>query len=115
VQGQVNDKKLTIVASSSPKRSELEPNIPTAAEAGVPGYEVTSWNGVFAPKGTSKEIVETMNQAMREVLAMPEVKAKFANVGVLPNPSTPEELLARVTADIKKYTDIVDKAGIERK
>ncbi|HZP76985.1 MAG TPA: tripartite tricarboxylate transporter substrate binding protein [Pseudolabrys sp.] len=115
IQGQVNDKKLTVVATSSPKRSPLEPNYPTVDEAGVKGYEVTSWNGVFAPKGTPKEIVDAMNQAMREILAQPDLKARFATVGVLPAPSSPEELMTRLTTDIKKYNDIVDKAGIERK
>ena len=58
------------------------PNVPTVAEAGVKGYEVTSWNGVFAPKGTPKEVIDTMGKAMHEVLAMPDVKAQFAKVGV---------------------------------
>lgn len=115
IQGQVNDKKLRVLAMSSPKRSPLNPDIPTVEEAGVKGYEVTSWNGVGAPKGTPQEIVETMNKAMREVLAMPDVKAQFAQVGVLASASSPDELMTRLVADIKKWNDVVDKAGIARK
>ncbi len=84
-------------------------------QAGVKGYEVISWNGVGAPKGTPKEVIDTMNKAMHEVLAMPEVKEQFAKVGVVAQPSTPDELMARLTSDIKKWNDVIDKAGIPRK
>ena len=70
VQGQVNDGKVRLLASSSPKRSALLPNMPTVEEAGVKGYEVISWNGVAAPKGTPQEVIDTMNKAMHEVLAI---------------------------------------------
>ena len=115
IQGQVNDNKLRVLATSSPKRSPFMPNVPTVAETGVKGYEVTSWNGVFAPKGTPKEVIDTMNKAMHEVVAMPDVKAQFAKVGVVALASTPAELMTRLTADIKKWNDVIDKAGIERK
>ena len=115
VQGQVADGKLRILATSSPKASPLLPGVPTVDEAGVKGYEVISWNGVGVPKGTPKEIIDTMNKAMREVLALPELKEQFAKVGVVATASTPEELMARMTGDIKKWNEVVDKAGIERK
>ena len=70
------------------------PNVPTVDEAGVKGYEVTSWNGVFAPKGTPKEIIDTMGKAMHEVLADPDVKARFAKVGVEAHAASPDELMA---------------------
>jgi tripartite-type tricarboxylate transporter receptor subunit TctC len=115
VQGQVNDGKLRILATSSPKASPLLPGVPTADQAGVKGYEVISWNAVGAPKGTPKAVIETMNKAIHEVLARPEVKEQFAKVGVEAHASTPAELMTRLTADIKKWNDVVDKAGIERK
>ena len=115
IQGQVNDNKLRVLATSSPKRSPFMPNVPTVAETGVKGYEVTSWNGVFAPKGTPKKVIDTMNRAMHEVVAMPDVKAQFAKVGVVAQASTPTELMTRLTSDIKKWNDVIDKAGIERK
>jgi tripartite-type tricarboxylate transporter receptor subunit TctC len=115
IQGQVNDGKLRVLATSSPQRSELNPNLPTVDEAGVKGYEVTSWNAVFAPKGTPKEIIDAMNKAMREVLALPDVKERFAKVGVVAKASTPEELMAKLKADIAKWNAVIDKAGIPRK
>jgi tripartite-type tricarboxylate transporter receptor subunit TctC len=115
IQGQVNDGKLNVLATSSLQRSPFMPNVPTVAEAGVKGYEVTSWNAVFAPKGTPKEIIDKMNKAIREVLAMPDVKESFGKVGVIAQASTPDELMGRLTADIKKWNDVIDKAGIPRK
>lgn len=115
VAGQVADKKLRILASSSPQPSPLLPGVPTADQAGVKGFEVISWNGVGVPKDTPKEVIDTMNKAMRDVLAMLEVKEQLGKVGVIANASTPEEALARLTADIKKWNDVVDKAGIPRK
>ena len=115
VQGQVNDGKLKILATSSPTRSPLMPDIPTAIEAGVKGYEVVSWNGVGAPKGTPKEIVTTLNKAIGEVTALPDVKASYAKVGVVAQASTPAELLKRLTDDIKKWDDVIVKAGIPKK
>jgi len=115
VQGQVNDGKLRLLASSSPKRSALLPNVPTADEAGVKGYEVISWNGVGAPKGTPKEIITAMNKAMHEVLAVPDLKTQFEKVGVEAHASTPEELLERLKGDITKWDDVIVKAGIDKK
>ncbi len=115
VQGQVNDGKVRILASSSPKRSARLPNIPTVDESGVKGYEVISWNGIAAPKGTPQEIVDAMNKAMHEVLASPELKAQFEKVGVVAHASTPAELMDRLTADIKKWDAVIVKAGIAKK
>ena len=115
VKGQVDAGDLRVLATSGPKRSASMPNVPTVQEAGVKGYVVTSWNGVFAPKGTPKEAVDTMNKAMHEVLAMPEVKAAFAKVGVVAQASTPEELMERLTSDIKKWDDVIAKAHIPKK
>jgi tripartite-type tricarboxylate transporter receptor subunit TctC len=115
VAGQVSDKKLRILASSSPQPSPLLPGVPTADQAGVKGYEVISWNGVGVPKDTPKEVIDTMSKAMREVLAMSDVQEQLGKVGVIAKASTPEDALARLTADIKKWNDVVDKAGIPRK
>jgi tripartite-type tricarboxylate transporter receptor subunit TctC len=115
VQGQVNDGKVRLLASSSPKRSELLPKIPTVDESGVKGYEVISWNGIGVPKDTPKEVIDTMNKAMREVLGTPEMKAAFAKVGVEAHASSPAELEARLVGDIKKWNDVIDKAKIPRK
>jgi tripartite-type tricarboxylate transporter receptor subunit TctC len=113
VQGQVNDGKVRVLAASSPKRSPLLRSVPTVDEAGVKGYEVISWNGVGVPKGTPKEIINTVNKAIRDV--MPEVKAQYAKVGVVAQASTSAELKNRLVSDIKKWNEVIDKAGIVRK
>lgn len=115
IKGQVASGDLRILATSSPTRSKLMPNVPTAQESGVPGYEVISWNGVGAPKGTPKEIVETMSKAMQEVLAMPDVVAQFAKLGVEAHGSEPAELMTRLKDDIKKWDAVIEKAGIPKK
>jgi len=115
IAGQVSSGQLRVLASSGPSRERDMPNVPTVAEAGVKGYEVTSWNGVFAPKGTPKDVTDAMNKAMHEVLAMADVKTAFAKVGVEARASSPDELMKRLTADIKKWNDVIDKAHIPRK
>jgi tripartite-type tricarboxylate transporter receptor subunit TctC len=115
VQGQVNDGKLRLLASSSPKRSVVLSKIPTADEAGVKGYEVVSWNGVGVPKGTPKDVIDTLNKAIHDVMAIPQVKEQYAKVGVVAQASTPAELMGRLTGDIKKWNAVIDKAGIARK
>jgi tripartite-type tricarboxylate transporter receptor subunit TctC len=115
VRGQVADGKLRILATSSPKPSPLLPGVPTVDQAGVKGYEVISWNSVGFPKETPKDVITIMNKAMREVLATPDVKEQYAQVGVVAQSSTPAEVTARLTSDIKKWNDVIDKAGIPRK
>ena len=115
IQGQVDARKLRVLATSSPSRSSLMPDVPTVAESGLKNYEATAWNGVFAPKGTPEEVIDIVNRALREVLTMPEVRSKFEQVGVHAVPSSPAELMGRLTADIKKWNEVVEKAGLQRK
>jgi len=115
VQGQVASGDLRLVAVGAAKRSAMLPNVPTAAEQGIKGYEVSSWNGFFAPKGTPKDVIDTLNKAMREVLAMKDVQEQFAKVGIEPHASSPEEVMKRLTDDIAKWNGVIDKAGIARR
>jgi len=115
IQGQVDAGKLRVLATSSPSRSSLMPDVPTVAESGLPNYEATAWNGVFAPKGTPEEVIDIVNRALRDVLTMPEVRSKFEQVGVHAVPSSPAELKARLVADIRKWSEVAEKAGLQRK
>lgn len=115
ISGQVSAGKLRVLASSGTKREAEMPNVPTVEEAGVKGYEVASWNGVFAPKGTPEDVIDTMNKAMHEVLAMPEVKERYAKVGVQAHGTSPDELMSLLKNDIGKWNAVIDKAGIPRK
>ncbi len=115
LKGQISAGKLRVLASTGPMRESDMPNVPTVGESGIKGYEVTSWNGVFAPKGTPKEVTDTLGNAMHEILASDEVKVQFAKVGVEAHASSPKELMARMVSDIKKWNAVIDKAGIPRK
>jgi len=115
VKGQVADGKMRLLATSGPKRFPAMPDVPTVSEAGVAGYEVTSWNGVFAPKGTRPEVIAILNKALTEVLALPDIQARFLDLGVVAKPSTPDELMALLKADVAKWADVIEKAGIEKK
>ena len=108
----VSGGKVRAVATSGASRSTILPDVPTVQEAGVPGYEVTSWNGLFAPAKTPAAVVETLNSAIRQVMADPEVRQRFLDLGVEGRSSTPEELGARMKADVEKWADVIKKTGI---
>jgi tripartite-type tricarboxylate transporter receptor subunit TctC len=108
------DKKIRAVATSGVARANYIADVSTVAEAGVPGYEVTSWNGIFAPHGTPPEIISTLNKAMHEILVIPEVKTRYADFGVEAKASSPEELMARLKGDITKWAAVIEKAGIPK-
>ncbi len=115
VKGQIDDDKLRLLATSGPKRSPSMPNLVTVAEGGVKGYEVTSWNGMFAPRGTPSSIIALINATLREVLALPDVKQRLLELGIEARPSSPEELTTLFKADIKKWDEVIVNAGIEKK
>jgi tripartite-type tricarboxylate transporter receptor subunit TctC len=114
VKGFINDKKVRPLGTSGNKRSPGLPDVPTVAEAGVPGYEVLSWNGFFGPAGLPKEVIETVNKAMREILAEDTMKKRLASLGVEANASSPEELKKRMVDDIKKWGDVIERAHIPK-
>lgn len=108
----LSDGNLRPVATSGPTRWPTMPDVPTAAEAGVPGYEVTSWNAMYAPAGTPKEIISVVNAALRQVLADEEVKKKLRDMGIEAKASTPAEADAKMRADIDKWGKVIAKANI---
>ena len=107
-------KKMRPLATSGPDRTEFLPDVPPVADAGVPGYEVLSWNGLGSRTGTPQPVIDTLNKAIREVLAMPEVIKQYNEVGIAARPSTPEELRARLVADIKKWSQVIERAKIPK-
>jgi tripartite-type tricarboxylate transporter receptor subunit TctC len=113
MKGGLTDGKLRPVGTSGLARASYLPAVPTVAEA-VPGYEVTSWNGIAAPAGTPQAIIDRVNALMREILAAPDVKAKYAEFGVEARASSPAELKARFEADVKKWSAVIEKAGIPK-
>jgi tripartite-type tricarboxylate transporter receptor subunit TctC len=115
LKGQIAAGKLRVLASTGPAREPDMPNVPTAAESGIKGYVVTSWNGVFAPKGTPKEVIVSMGKAMHELLGSADMKEQFAKVGAQAHASSPDELMSLLKADIIRWNGVIDKAGIPRK
>lgn len=115
IKSNLDDGKVRALAVSSPTRSRALPDVPTVAEAGVPGFDVVSWNALYVKAGTPPEIVRTLNAAMREVLADKELGAKLLALGVDGRATTPEELAQRMKDDIAKWSAVIEKAGIEKR
>jgi tripartite-type tricarboxylate transporter receptor subunit TctC len=108
----LSDNKLKALAVTGTARTEALPNVPTAIESGVAGYEVTSWNALYAAAGTPPAIVAQLNQALREILSAPDLKKRFAEFGIEAKPSTPAELDTRMRGDIAKWGAVIEKAKI---
>jgi len=104
--------KLRAVAVTGTKRTTQLPEVPTVAEAGVPGYEVTVWFGVQAPAGTPKDIVARVNKDMAAVLRRPEVVKQVNEQGVEIVASTPEEFKQLVAREIPKWEKVVKAANV---
>jgi tripartite-type tricarboxylate transporter receptor subunit TctC len=101
------------LATTGTKRSDLTPNVPTVAEAGVPGYEATIWLGVMAPAATPKAIVEKLNAEINKVIVRPDVKEAWAKQGAVPMVMTPTEFDKYLRGDIEKWAKVVQTAGIK--
>jgi tripartite-type tricarboxylate transporter receptor subunit TctC len=103
--------KLRALAVTTATRSSVAPDVPTLAEAGLPGFEVGSWQGVFAPAGTPPDVVRRLNAEIVKILNLPDVKEKLAALGAELAPNTPEEFAAMVKAEVAKWADVVKKSG----
>jgi tripartite-type tricarboxylate transporter receptor subunit TctC len=114
VQGQVQAGKMRAIGVTSPQRFPTVPDIPTLAETGLPGYDVTSWYGLAFAAGTPAAIVDKANKAMRAFLATDAVRAQITKVGALPKSSTPEELRAHIASEIDRWKAVREKANIEQ-
>ena len=101
------------LGTTGAKRSALTPDVPTVAEAGVPGYEATIWLGVMAPAGTPKDIVDKLNAGINKVIARPDVKDAWAKQGAVPMAMTPAEFDKYLRSDIEKWANVVKSAGIK--
>jgi tripartite-type tricarboxylate transporter receptor subunit TctC len=108
----VKSGKLRALAVSGRKRSQSAPDVPTISEAGVPGYDFTSWNGVHVPTGTSKAVISRIHGDLVRIVGMSDVKEKMFSLGMDVAGSTPEELGALVKSDIGKWSKVVKEAGV---
>ncbi len=109
----VNGGRLRVLATLLPARSSLLPDVPTAAEAGFPDVKVPTWQALFAPPRTSREIANRLSQAVAEALADPAMLAQFERIGVQPAGSTPEGLEAMIREDQPAWVRFIRENGIE--
>jgi tripartite-type tricarboxylate transporter receptor subunit TctC len=105
--------KLRALAVTGAKRSPSLPDVPTMAEAGLPGYDAVLWQAIAAPVGTPAPIIARLNREVTQILAEPATIAALAKQGVDAESSSPQALAARIRADIRKWRDVVAKAGIK--
>jgi tripartite-type tricarboxylate transporter receptor subunit TctC len=107
---QVKAGRLRALAVSSTARSEIAPEVPTVAET-IPGFDATSWHGVFAPAGTPKPIVDAMAAEMKRILELPDVKEKLFEIGAIAAPMTPDEFVKFIDGERTKWAEVVKASG----
>ena len=110
----VHSGRLRALGISTIKRSPALPDVPSIAEAGVPGYEVVQWSGIFAPAGTPSEITGKLNRQINEILTLPDVKERLARLGVDAAGGTSKEFAAFTAAEVRKWAKVIAVAGIPR-
>ena len=109
----VKSGKLVALAIASPRRNPQLPDVPTVAESGLPGFDVTSWYGIVVRAGTPPAIVHKVQRDMTEALQLDDVRSRLAALGLEPVGNTPEAFDAVIKAETRKWTDIVRKANIQ--
>jgi tripartite-type tricarboxylate transporter receptor subunit TctC len=110
---QVRAGRVRGLAVTGRERVASDPDIPTVAESGLPGFDVTSWHGLVGPKGLPQAIVERVNREIGKTLRLREVAERMRNDGVEPNPSTPEALHAHIAKEVATWKTVVERAQIK--
>src|SRR5690606_16161807 len=105
--------KLRALATTGLARAPLLPDVPTIAESGFPGFEVSAWQGLLAPAGTPGEVVSTLNRASRAALDTPEVRGRLVAQGYEPAPSSPEEFKAYLLAEMAKWGKVIKDTAMK--
>ena len=111
VMQQIKAGRLKALAVTGKSRSPMLPDLPTVEEAGLPGYEATSWNAVFAPAGTPRDIVDKLNRELNAILQSPDTRKYFAEQGGEAGGGTPEQLGAFVRSETAKWSRVVKDSG----
>ena len=109
----VQQGRLRPLAFTSMKRSAQLPDVPTADELGLKGFEATGWYGIHGPRGVPRDIVQKLNAAAREIVKMPDILERYASLNLEPVSMSPEEFGKFISADLLKYAEIAKKAGIQ--
>lgn len=109
----VRSGRLRALAGTGATRSPAVANMPTIAEAGVPGYEASLWYGFVGPAGLSQEIVQRLNTLIVAAIAAPDVRDRLTNAGVDPKSSSPEELGRLMVTDVKRWARVIERTGVQ--
>jgi tripartite-type tricarboxylate transporter receptor subunit TctC len=109
----VKSGKLRVLAVGAAKRSSAMPDVPTVAEAGVPGYDMVLWFGILAPAGTPSAVVNAIHRETANILKAPDVKSRLATQGADPVGSTPDQFDAFIKSEIAKWTKVVKENGLK--
>ena len=104
--------RVRALAITGPQRSAALAEVMTFAEAGLPSYDASSWNGILVPAGTPRAIVERLNTEIVRILKSPQVQERLAQDGALPWPTTPDEFAALIKSEIAKWAKVVQAANI---
>ena len=110
---QVKAGKIRALAVSTPKRSPAVPDIPTVAEAGVPGYNSSAWFGLVAPAGTPKTVVDKLAAETQRILKLPDVNERLSGLGAEPVGDTPAQFAAHIKTEIAKWAKVIKDANVE--
>ncbi|MGH8616242.1 MAG: tripartite tricarboxylate transporter substrate binding protein [Burkholderiales bacterium] len=113
VETQIKSSRLRAIGMSTAKRSAFLPNLPTIAESGLPGYDVSLWWGFFAPVKTPRPVVERLNAEINKILVTDDMKKRFADFGAEPTPATPEAFTAMFKAEIARWVKVVRESNIK--
>ncbi len=108
----VKSGKLKALGVSSPKRSGALPDLPTIAEAGVPGYEATSWNGVHVAAGVPRGVTSKLHAELLKIVSFPDVRERMGNLGMEPVGNTSEQFAQAVSADIARWTKVIRDSNV---
>jgi tripartite-type tricarboxylate transporter receptor subunit TctC len=110
---QIKAGKLVAYAVTSPQRLPMLPDVPTASEAGLTGYDSTGWFGVVAPAGTPPAVVARLNAEITAALGDPQIQASMRNLGVEPAPGKPEQFEAYIRSETQKWGKVIRQANIK--
>jgi tripartite-type tricarboxylate transporter receptor subunit TctC len=109
--GQVKAGRVLALAVSTAKRSAMFPDVPTVAEAGVPGFDYDQWYGILASAKTPRPLVNTVNKEIVRILNLPDIKERMSTQGATPTPTTPDEFDAFIRSEVKRFAKVLIAAG----